>query len=84
MYIKWGTKYAKLLQNVDGVKAKLICTPDGASELINKWWKRPIMSLKVRQNHLETLTVSLVMKVVPKLLILLHLNELLDNSASLN
>lgn len=50
MYIKWGTKYAKLLQNVDGVKAKLICTPDGASELINKWWKKAIMSLKKRES----------------------------------
>lgn len=68
-YIIWGTKYAKLFENYHCIKGKVVYT----LERINKWLEETAMSLKVKRKYLITLTVILVIKVIPKLLILLFL-----------
>ena len=60
-----------MFDNLNCVKRKDIYSLDKASELIINGCKRAVMILKVKQKYLTTLTVILVMKVIPKLSLLL-------------
>ena len=68
------------------VKEKMICALDCYKKLLKKLidgWKRSEMSLKVNQKYLATLTVTLAIKVILKLIDFAAPDERLGNSASL-